>query len=200
MMPEMDGYELCKKLKTSEKTNHIPVILLTARASTEDKLEGLETGADDYLIKPFNEDELKVRVRNLITIRRNMREKYQSQMQVKPADVVVPSSQKIFIDKLISIIEKNIENEGFSVEILSEELGMSRTQLHRKIKAITNQSASEFIRNYRLQKAAELLKQDAGNIAEISYQVGFGSQAYFTKVFQEVYKTTPLDYKKQHTK
>jgi AraC-like DNA-binding protein len=129
-----------------------------------------------------------------------MREKYQSQMLVKPADVVVPSSQKIFVDKLVSIIEKNIDNEDFSVEMLCDEIGMSRTQLHRKVKAVTNQSASEFIRNFRLQKAAELLKQDAGNIAEISYQVGFGSQAYFTKVFQEVYKTTPLDYKKQHVK
>ncbi len=200
MMPEMNGYQLCAKVKTNEKTNHIPIILLTAKASTEDKLEGLETGADDYLIKPFNEDELKIRVRNLITIRRQMREKYQSQMLVKPADVIVPSSQKIFVDKLVSIIEKNIDNEDFSVEMLCEEIGMSRTQLHRKVKAVTNQSASEFIRNFRLQKAAELLKQDAGNIAEISYQVGFGSQAYFTKVFQEVYKTTPLDYKKQHTK
>lgn len=200
MMPEMDGYKLCSKIKTNEKTNHIPVILLTAKASTEDKLEGLETGADDYLIKPFNEDELKIRVRNLIAIRRQMREKYQSHMLLKPADVVVPSSQKLFVDKLVSLIEKNINNEEFSVEILSEEIGMSRTQLHRKVKALTNQSASEFIRNFRLQKAAELLKQDAGNIAEISYQVGFGSQAYFTKVFQEAYKTTPLDYKKQKTK
>ena len=197
MMPEMDGYELCKKIKTNEKTNHIPVILLTAKAATEDKLEGLETGADDYLIKPFNEDELKIRVRNLITIRKQMREKFQSQMLYTPTGTVVPSTQKVFMDKFVSLVEKNIDNEEFSVEMLSEEIGMSRTQLHRKIKAVTNQSASEFIRNFRLQKAAELLKQDAGNIAEITYQVGFGSQAYFTKVFQEVYKTTPLEYKKK---
>ena len=197
MMPEMDGYQLCKKIKTNEKTNHIPVILLTAKAATEDKLEGLETGADDYLIKPFNEDELKIRVRNLITIRKQIREKFQSQMLYTPSGTVVPSTQKVFMDKFVSMIEKNIENEEFSVEMLSEEMGMSRTQLHRKIKAITNQSASEFIRNFRLQKAADLLKQDAGNIAEISYQVGFGSQAYFTKAFQEIYKSTPLEYKKK---
>jgi len=200
MMPEMDGYELSRKIKTNEKTNHIPVILLTAKAETKDKLEGLETGADDYLIKPFNSDELKVRVKNLIKVRRQLREKYQSQMLVKPADVVVPSTQKLFIDKLTSIIEKNISNEKFSVEILSEEIGLSRAQLHRKVKAITNQSPSEFIRNFRLQRAAELLKQDAGNIAEISYQVGFSSQAYFTKTFQEVYGQTPLDFKRQHSK
>lgn len=200
MMPEMDGYELSAKIKKSEKTNHIPVILLTAKADTKDKLEGLETGADDYLIKPFNSDELKIRVKNLIKIRKQMREKFQAQMLIKPSKVVVPSSQKIFIDKLTSLIEKNISNENFSVEILSEEIGLSRAQLHRKVKAITNQSPSEFIRNFRLQRAAELLKQNAGNIAEIAYQVGFSSQAYFTKSFQEIYGRTPLDYKKQHTK
>ena len=200
MMPEMDGYELSRKIKASEKTNHIPVILLTAKAETKDKLEGLETGADDYLIKPFNSEELKVRVKNLIKIRKQMREKYQSQMLIKPSEIVVPSTQKVFVDKLTSIIEKNISNENFSVEILSEEVGLSRAQLHRKVKAITNQAPSEFIRNYRLQRAAELLKQDAGNIAEIAYQVGFSSQAYFTKTFQEIYGLTPLDFKKQHSK
>ena len=200
MMPEMDGYELSEKIKTNEKTNHIPVILLTAKAATEDKLAGLETGADDYLIKPFNSDELKIRVKNLIKIRKQMREKYQTQMLVKPADIVVPSTQKKFIDKLTLVIEKNISNEDFSVEILCDEIGMSRAQLHRKIKAIANQSASEFIRNFRLQRAAELLKHDAGNIAEISYRVGFSSQAYFTKTFQEVYGQTPLEFKKQQSK
>jgi DNA-binding response OmpR family regulator/nitrogen-specific signal transduction histidine kinase len=200
MMPEMDGYELTKKLKANEKTNHIPVILLTAKAATEDKIEGLETGADDYLIKPFNEKELSVRVKNLIKIREQMREKYLAQSLVKPGSVVVPSSQKIFIEKLTSIVDKNISNENFSVEVLCKEIGMSRTQLHRKVKSVTNQSTTEFIRNYRLQLAAEFLKQDSGNIAEISNRVGFGSQAYFTKLFQELYGVTPLDYKKQLNK
>ncbi|MFZ1517343.1 MAG: two-component regulator propeller domain-containing protein [Ignavibacteriaceae bacterium] len=200
MMPEMDGYELSQKIKTNEKTNHIPVILLTAKAETKDKIEGLETGADDYLIKPFNPNELKIRVKNLIKVRRQLREKYQSQMLIKPADVVVPSTQKVFLDKLTSIIEKNISNEEFSVEILCDDIGMSRAQLHRKIKAVTNQSASEFIRNFRLQRASELLKQNAGNIAEISYRVGFSSQAYFTKMFQQLYGLTPLDFKKQNSK
>lgn len=200
MMPEMDGYELTQKIKADEKTNHIPIILLTAKASIEDKLEGLETGADDYLIKPFSEKELTVRVKNLIKTRQQMREKYLSQSLVKPGDVVVPSSQKVFIEKLISIINKNISNEKFSVEVLCKEIGMSRTQLHRKIKSVTNQSTTEFIRNYKLQLAAELLKQDAGNIAEISNKVGFGSQAYFTKLFQELYGMTPLEYRKQSGK
>jgi signal transduction histidine kinase/ligand-binding sensor domain-containing protein/DNA-binding response OmpR family regulator len=200
MMPGMDGNQLARLIKTNEKTNHIPIILLTAKATTKDKLEGLGTGADDYLIKPFNEQELKIRVRNLIKIRQQMREKYQSQMLIKPNEVIIPSTQKTFIDKLIKIIEANMSNENFSVEVLCNEMGMSRSQLHRKIKAVTNQSTSEFIRNFRLQRAAELLEKDAGNIAEICYMVGFNSQNYFTKMFQNLYGKTPLEYKREHTK
>jgi len=200
MMPEMDGYELTKKLKTNEKTNHIPIILLTAKAATEDKLVGLETGADDYLIKPFDERELTIRVKNLIKIRKQMRDKYLAQSLVLPGSIVVPTSQKEFIEKLTSIIAKNISNEKFSVEVLCSDIGMSRTQLHRKIKSVTNQSTTEFIRNYRLQLAAEFLKQDGGNIGEISNKVGFSSQAYFTKLFQDLYGQTPLDYRKQYKK
>jgi AraC-like DNA-binding protein len=129
-----------------------------------------------------------------------MREKYQSQMFIKPDDVSVPSTQKVFVEKLAGVIESNMTNENFSVEILCEEIGMSRSQLHRKIKAITNQSTTEFIRNFRLQRAAELLKQDAGNIAEICYMVGFNSQNYFTKMFQTLFGKTPLEYKRKHTK
>jgi AraC-like DNA-binding protein len=173
---------------------------LTAKATTKDKLKGLETGADDYLIKPFNEQELRVRVRNLIKVRQQMREKFQSQMLIKPSEVILPSTQKTFIDKLTKVIENNISNENFSVEVLCDELGMSRSQLHRKIKAVTNQSTSEFIRNFRLQRASELLKQDAGNIAEICYMVGFNSQNYFTKMFQNLYGKTPLEFKRENTK
>jgi len=198
MMPVMDGYEFCQSLKTNEKTNHIPVILLTAKAEMKDKLEGLETGADDYLTKPFNPDELKVRVKNLIKLRQQMREKFRSEMLVKPSQVIVPSSQKVFLGKLTSVIEKNLENESFSIEILCDEIGMSRAQLHRKIKALTNQSTSEFIRNFRLQRAADLIRQDAGNIAEIAYKVGFNSQAYFTKSFQELFGCIPTEFRKKN--
>ena len=117
-------------------------------------------------------------------------------MILKPMEVIVPSSQKVFIEKLTKIIDENMEDENFSVEYLCNEIGMSRTQVHRKIKSITNKSTSEFIRSYRLQKAADLIKQDAGNMAEIAYMVGFNSQAYFTKSFQEIYGCSPMDYKK----
>ena len=197
MMPNMDGYRLCRELKNNIKTSHIPVILLTAKASLENKIEGLETGADDYLIKPFNTIELKTRVKNLIQVRKQIREKFQSEMILKPMEVIVPSSQKIFIEKLTKIIEEKIEDENFSIENLCKEIGMSRTQVHRKIKAVTNKSTSEFIRSYRLQKAADMIKQDAGNMAEIAYKVGFNSQSYFTKSFQEIYGCTPMEYRKR---
>jgi DNA-binding response OmpR family regulator len=196
MMPEMDGYTFCKKVKTTETTNHIPVIMLTAKAATEDKLEGLELGADDYLIKPFNPDELKLRVRNLIKTREQLRQKFTSEMVLKPAEVVVPSSQVQFIEKIKSIIENNLEDESFSVDKLFEEMGMSRSQLHRKLKAITNHSTTEFIRNFRLHRAAQLILQDAGSMAEIAYKVGFNSQAYFNKSFQDLFGCSPSEYKK----
>ena len=198
MMPEMDGYELAKRLRANEKTDHIPVILLTARAATEDKLEGLSIGVDDYLVKPFHREELLLRIRNLIHSRRQMREKFLAQSLVTPGSITVPSSQKQFIEKLKSVIDQHLTDDMFSVDVLCKEIGMSRTQLHRKIKSVTNLSTTEFIRTYRLQLAAELLKQDAGNIAEISQKVGFGSQAYFTKLFQEHYGVTPLEFRKQH--
>lgn len=200
MMPEMNGYTFCKKIKSNEKTNHIPVILLTAKASTEDKLEGLELGADDYIIKPFNSEELKLRVRNLIKTRKELREKFTSEMILKPAEVIVPSSQVQFMERIKSIIEANMENENFGVDQLSDEAGMSRSQLHRKLKAITNQSTSEFIRNFRLQRAAQLILQDAGSMAEIAYKVGFNSQAYFNKSFQELFGCSPSEYKRNKKK
>jgi signal transduction histidine kinase/ligand-binding sensor domain-containing protein/DNA-binding response OmpR family regulator len=196
MMPEMDGYTFCKKIKSNEKTNHIPVILLTAKASTEDKLEGLELGADDYLIKPFNPEELKLRVRNLIKTREELRKKFTSEMVLKPAEVIVPSSQVQFMERIKSIIEANIENEAFGVDQLSDKAGLSRSQLHRKLKAITSQSTTEFIRNFRLQRAAQLILKDAGSMSEIAYKVGFNSQAYFNKSFQEFYGCSPSEYKR----
>lgn len=196
MMPEMDGYTFCKKIKSNEKTNHIPVVLLTAKASTEDKLEGLELGADDYLIKPFNPDELKLRVQNLIKTREELRKKFTSEMVLKPAEVIVPSSQVQFMERLKGIIEANLENEAFGVDQLSDEAGMSRSQLHRKLKAITNQTTTEFIRNFRLQRAAQLILQDAGSMSEIAYKVGFNSQAYFNKSFQELFGCSPSEYKR----
>ncbi|MEZ4765623.1 MAG: AraC family transcriptional regulator [Calditrichia bacterium] len=147
-------------------------------------------------MKPFDSQELVIRVRNLIRIREQMRQKFSSEMLLKPADVTVPSIHQEFLSRLIAIIEEHLDDENFSVEALSDDIGMSRAQLHRKLRAIANQSPSEFIRSFRLQRAAELIKQDAGNIAEIAYMVGFNSQAYFTRCFQEQFGCSPRDFKK----
>lgn len=197
MMPRMDGFELCKKLKANEKTNHIPLILLTAKAAREHKLEGLETGADDYLVKPFDEAELLIRIKNLIAIRQKLQRKYLGESWQKPKVVTVISVHQKFIEALKNVIEKNIDNDLFGVEDLGKEMAMSRSQIHRKLKALTDLSATTFIRNYRLHRAADLLKQGAGNITEIGYQVGFSSQTYFSSSFHELFGCSPTEYQKQ---
>lgn len=194
MMPELDGVSLCEKLKKDERTSHIPLILLTARADVESKMAGLETGADDYLLKPFKMEELRVRVRNLIELRRKLRERYSRSLSLQPSAVVVSSVDEKFLQKVMAIVEANLSNPHFDVEMFCREVGMSRVQLHRKLTALTDQSASEFIRSFRLKRAASLLEQQAGNITEIAYTVGFNSLPYFTKCFKEQLGQTPSEF------
>ncbi len=197
MMPKMNGYELCRRLKTDERTSHIPVILLTAKADQPDKLAGLETGADDYLSKPFDRQELVARVKNLIALRRKLRERFARQLTLKPSEVTVESRDEAFLQRALAVMEEQISNEEFSVEDFQRAVGMSKTQLHRKLKALVNQAPREFMRTFRLQRAAQLLKQGAGNVTEIAYMVGFSSQPYFTKCFQEEFGVTPKEYAKR---
>ena len=197
MMPRMTGYELCEKLKNDERTCHIPIILLTAKAALADKMVGLNTGADDYLSKPFDSTELLSRVQNLITQRRNLQTYYQQRILLKTHGMTVTSADETFLQKALEIVELNLENEHFSVEELAKEVNMSRSQLHRKISALTGKSASHFIRSIRLQYAGELLQADAGNITEIAYKVGFSSQSYFTKCFIEQFECSPTEFKKR---
>lgn len=198
MMPRMDGLTLCKHLKADERTSHIPVILLTAKNDAADKLQGLESLADDYLVKPFNTRELLARIKNLILSRKNLQEKFTGNIILKPKEVEVPSVEKVFFEKLMQIIEENIDNEHFSIEELSQEMAMSRSQLHRKLVALTNQTPSQFVRSYRLQRALQLLQQNAGTIADIAFQVGFSNPAYFTKVFSEEFGYAPRDWRQQN--
>jgi CheY-like chemotaxis protein/two-component sensor histidine kinase len=195
MMPGMDGFEMCKNLKANPKTNHIPLILITAKAARENKLEGLETGVDDYLVKPFDEAELLIRIKNLIAIRQMLQGKFHGESWQKPNLIKAVSVHQKFIEELKKVIEENIGNELFGIEDLGIAMSMSRSQIHRKLKAMTNLSATTFIRNYRLHRAAELLKQDAGNITEIAYLVGFKSQTYFSSSFQELFGCSPSEYK-----
>ncbi|MCO6462211.1 MAG: response regulator [Saprospiraceae bacterium] len=193
MMPEMDGFELCAKLKTNHLTSHIPVILLTARAEDKDRLEGLETGADAYLIKPFNTNELKIIVKNQIELRNLMRMKFNDKLIVKPSEITITSVDREFIQKLLSQVETHLGDAQLSVSSLSGAVNMSVSQLTRKLKALINQTPQQFIRSIRMQRALELLKNKAGNIAEISIWVGFEDPGYFTKVFKQHFGQLPSE-------
>ncbi len=194
MMPELDGKALCDSIKSDEKTSHIPVILLTAKADLESKLESLEKGADDYLTKPFDAKELEVRIQNLIEQRAKLRAKYSEKVTIEPSKVEVEPPEETFIRKAISIVDINISNADFNVELFQKEMGMSRMQLHRKLKALTNHSTSEFVRIIRLERAAALLKVNGVNVAEAAYQSGFNSLSYFNQCFKEKYGVSPSKY------
>lgn len=193
MMPVMDGFELCKLLKTDSFTSHIPVILLTARAEDADKLSGLETGADAYLIKPFNSKELLLRVHNLIELRNKLRKKFSGKLLVKPSEITVTSQDSKFMQRLLETVENHIDDEKFSVEALGHEFGMSSSQINRKLKAIVNQSAGAFIRSVRMERAMELLKKNQATIAEVAYETGFSEPAYFSRVFKSYFGYPPSD-------
>ncbi len=194
MMPKMDGLELCRHLKSDDRTSHIPIIMLTARASVESKLDGLETGADDYVTKPFHPEELRVRVRNLIDGRRNLRARFGREVKLQPKDITVSSADEKFLQNAIAVVEKHLSDSGFSVEALENEMMMSKMQLYRKLKALTDQSPSEFVRTLRLKRAASLISQRSGTISEIAYEVGFNNLSYFAKCFREHYGVPPSEY------
>ena len=195
MMPKKDGYEVCRTLKLDEKTSHIPTILLTAKAASENKIEGLEIGADDYLIKPFEPKELLARVKNLIEIRRKLRERFGTAL--RPGEITVTSIDDAFLQRAMTVVERHIGDENFSIDDFGYEVGMSRAQLHRKLIALTNQSASEFVRYLRLQRAMDLLKKNAGTVAEVAYSVGFSNASNFAKWFQKLFGMAPSEVRKR---
>jgi len=198
MMPKKDGYELCRTLKSDERTSHIPVILLTAKAASENKLEGLETGADDYLIKPFEPKELQVRIKNLIELRRKLRERFKASVPLKPGEVAVTSMDDVFLKRVIVAVEQHMGEEHFHTDDLAREVGLSRVQLHRKLTALTNQPPGDFIRYLRLHRAMELIEKNAGTISEIAYVVGFNDPSYFSKCFHKQFGKAPVEVKKAH--
>ncbi|MBN1480383.1 response regulator [candidate division KSB1 bacterium] len=198
MMPGMDGFELCKKLKTNEITSHIPVILLTARASESSKLDGFEIGADDYIIKPFNAKELKMRVKNLIESRQKLRQKFSKEIVVQPSDITVTSLDENFLKRAIQLVEDHMADDRLTVEFLAQRVGTSRVHLNRKIRALTDQTAQQFIRTLRLKRAATLLQNRAGTVSEIAFQTGFGNPAHFAECFKALFGVTPSIYKKRH--
>ncbi|MBK8564819.1 MAG: tetratricopeptide repeat protein [Saprospiraceae bacterium] len=195
MMPEMDGTEFCKQLKINEKTSHIPVVMLTALAEQGDRIKGLELGADDYLIKPFDAKELTVRVANLIAGRQKLQEHYRRSLNsfAPIAELKAESVDAVFLKKVREAVEANMEEESFSVVELGAQVGMSRSQLHRKLSALTGFSPNEVIRNMRLEKAKQLLEKRVGNASEVAYMTGFNSPAYFAKCFKDYFGVTPSE-------
>jgi DNA-binding response OmpR family regulator len=194
MMPGMDGITLCHQLKKHPVTAHIPVILLTARADTEDRIEGLLTGADDYITKPFQARELSVRVRNLIEERKRLREYFRREVLVQPVQVQIPSADEKFIQKVMDAVESNLSDPDFDVEALGRAVGLSRVQLYRKLFALTSQPPSDFLRTLRLKRAAGLLSRKAGNISEIAYLTGFREASHFSRCFSQQYGRSPSDF------
>lgn len=200
MMPELDGLALCKALKSDHRTSHIPVIMLTALSAETDKLEGLESGADAYLGKPFGLRELRLQVRNLVQARSGLREEYAQALAPEPTAVTVNSMDAEFLEKAIRLVEEQIDNPALSAEALSQDMGLSRVHLYRKLKALTGQSVSEFIRGIRLKRAASLISQGYGNVSDVVYAVGFSNPSYFSKCFKETFGVTPSQYAAEQQK
>lgn len=194
MMPVMSGIELCRKVKGESRVSHTPVILLTARSSEEQKLEGLECGADDYITKPFSFDILQLRIKHLIQQRELLHKNFKKLIEVKASDVKVASLDEKLIRKAVESVEANISDAGFTVEDLSRELGVSRVHLYKKLLALTGKTPLEFIRSIRLQQAAQLLEKSQLSVAEVAYQVGFNNPKYFARYFKEEFQVLPSAY------
>ncbi len=193
MMPEMDGYALCEKIKTDDATNHIPLILLTAKGTTESKIQGYEFGADDYLLKPFNSRELQARVKNIIAQRKKLREIFLKSVRLQGTDesnAETPFTHP-FIQKAEALVESHLEDESYGAAELAHDVCLSLSQVQRKFKQLTGKNPTEFIRAIRLKKAAEFLRAKKGNVSEVAYSCGFGSVAYFSTVFKKQFGKSP---------
>lgn len=194
MMPVMDGIELTKQIKEDERTCHIPVIMLTARSESKSRIDGLKTGVDDYLTKPFSPEELLVRIDNLIEQRKKLAERFRERILVPPSRVDEISMDDKFLHKARGVVETNLADYTFTVEKMADEMNLSRTQLLRKLKALTGISPNDFIKDIRLKRAADLIRQKADTVTQIGYTVGFNDQSYFTKCFKKQFGVTPTEF------
>lgn len=194
IMPETDGYELCKHLKNDERTSHIPIILLTAMHSKEHELKGLTKGADDYITKPFDLSVLQVKVDNILSIRESLKEKYTSTMVLAPTNVVLTSPDEKFLKRVVDVVEENISDSELDIENFAMKVGVSRMQLYRKLHALTNMTVKEFIRHIRLKRAIQLLDQHKLNVSEIAYEVGFKDLSHFRKCFKREHGMSATEY------
>jgi CheY-like chemotaxis protein/AraC-like DNA-binding protein len=198
MMPYRDGLELCRLIKQHPKTGHIPVVLLTARVAAAHELEGLETGADDYVGKPFNPSLLIARVNMLLSNRLKLRHYYQQTLLLQPADVVIPDADRIFLEKAMNLVETNLVTPDFSAQWLIREMGMSRSVFFRRLKSTTGQSVIEFINDIRMKRAAQLLSSGGLRVSEVCEMVGLEDLKHFRRAFQQLHGVSPSEYIRQH--
>jgi DNA-binding response OmpR family regulator len=197
MMPGTDGIALLDALKADEQLRAIPVMLLTARAAEDDRVDGIQRGADDYLVKPFSTQELLARVERLMQTRRSLQARYRKELKVAPADVVVDSDHEIFLRQVLEAAEAHLAEPSFGAEALAEAIGMSRRQLTRKLKALLGEPPSDLLRRLRLERAAQLLEAEHGRVSEVAYAVGFKSASHFTRIFRAHFGCTPSAYSDQ---
>jgi DNA-binding response OmpR family regulator len=193
-MPEMDGIELVKKIKSDKRTSHIPVILLTAMTGQEQQIKGLETGANDYITKPFNFEVLNAKIKNLLHLKNTMQSTYSRQIKLMAAEPVVESADEKLLTEIVSYLENNLTNPQLSVENLSKQVRMSRSTLYAKLLELTGQTPVEYIRSFRLDKAAVLMEKSTMTISEISYEVGFTTSNYFAKSFKSKFNMLPSEF------
>jgi DNA-binding response OmpR family regulator len=194
MLPGIDGLEVCRQLKADARTSHIPVILLTAKATPEQQVTGMHSGADAYITKPFSIQLLDLQVGNLLASRAAMRQRYVHQVTLEPRQIEITNADEEFLNRVIESIENNMDHPDFGVHMLRAEMAMSLTVLYKKIHALTGMSVNEFIKSIRLKKAALLLKQSDLNVSEIAYKVGFNDRKYFSREFKKQFGKTPSEY------
>ncbi|MGQ7944322.1 hybrid sensor histidine kinase/response regulator transcription factor [Flavobacterium sp. WC2509] len=199
MMPVMNGIELCAKIKTNILTSHIPVILLTAKTSEESQKSGYTTGADAYITKPFDAEILEIRVKNIIRSRKFLIQKFKKEAILEPKELAATSADELFLQKAIDLIEKNIYNSEYSIDDFISEMSMSRSVLYRKLKALTDQSITEFIRTIKLKRAGQLILKSQSSISEIAFDLGFNDLKYFRTCFQKLFNELPSQYRAKHS-
>ncbi|MDT0676558.1 two-component regulator propeller domain-containing protein [Autumnicola musiva] len=197
MMPVMDGVSFTRYLKTNPETSHIPVILLTARATSAQRMEGYETGADAYITKPFSEQILKLRIKNLINSRNLLRAKFTSEKAVLPADLAINSLDEKFLEALINTIRENIDTESLNADFLSKELAMSHSVIYKKVKSLTGMTLVEFVRDFKLKIARELIAEKGFSVSEACYRIGYSDRKYFSKLFKKKFGSNPSEYSKK---
>jgi YesN/AraC family two-component response regulator len=197
MMPEMDGMQLCAEIKSNVDFSHIPVIMLTAKADIKSRIEGLDAGADAYVEKPFSMEHLLAQISNIFTNRSKVKQAFINSPTQNAGSIALTKADEVFLEKVTQIIYKNLSDVSFNVDVLSDELHMSRSSLHRKIKGISELTPNDFIQLVRLKKAAELLQEDAYRINEICFLVGFGSSSYFSKRFKKQFGVSPKEISKR---